>query len=208
MTYEEAVQEIESHEFSARLGIASDFKTFTHIAVSQPSVKELFTQLKKPEIEESLYNRTVDLSRRSIDPSFENPLDKALAIYLWVTDLRNPNLALLMSEHIIHAPQCWWAHKLSKHLRKVRAIRERSEAANHIENMGPVSLYNVGTMKETYGAVLAFNLYPGKKSQMPRRIIFGTDAEVEIWEQQILPDDADQLYKMRRFPPINYEVAV
>jgi len=208
VTYEEAVRDIESHEFSARLGIASDFKTFTHIAASQISVKELFKQLEKPEIEDHLYNRTVDLSWRSIDPRYENSLDKALTIYLWVTDLRNPHLALLMAEHILHAPQCWWAHMLSKHLRRIRPIREMSEAANQIKSIWPISRYEIETIDETYGAVLTFDLYPAKKLVNTPSSIVGTATKVKTWEQPLLPDESPQLLKIGSLPHADYKIEV
>ena len=208
MTFEEAIQDIESHEFAAKLGLASDFKTFTRIAASQISVKELFKQLEKPEIEDRLYNRAVDLSQRSIDPRYENSLDKALTIYLWVTDLRNPHLALLMAEHIIHAPQCWWAHMLSKHLRRIRPLREMSEAANQIKSIGPVSPYEVETIDETYGAILTFDLYPAKKFANTPSSIVGTAAKVKTWEQPLLPDEPAQSLKIRGLSHSDYKVEV
>ena len=49
MTFEEALLDIRSHEFAARLGAASDLRTFLRAAREQESVQTIFGKMSSRE---------------------------------------------------------------------------------------------------------------------------------------------------------------
>lgn len=110
---QDAIWEIESHEFASRLNVASNMETFLRIAEEQDVVRAVFQGLDSPAEQGRLFQRTLELSRSSTDLRYENQWDVALAIYLWLVNLKNPNLAMLMAGIIASVPQCWWATKMS-----------------------------------------------------------------------------------------------
>ena len=84
MSFEESLTEIESHEFAARLNLASDFKTFYRGMLQERSVRDLSQELNSLEKRLRLFLRTIQLARQLVDPRFENQWDATLATYLWV----------------------------------------------------------------------------------------------------------------------------
>jgi len=113
MTMDDAMREIESHEFAARLNVASDLSTFLGIAEKESAVLTLFEELGSPAEQERVFLRTIELSMSSTDIRYENQWDTALTLYLWVTSLKNHALAILMAGVVSRAGQCWWAAKMS-----------------------------------------------------------------------------------------------
>lgn len=113
MIVDDAMREIESHEFAARLNVASDLSTFLSIAEKEDAVLTLFEELDSPAEQERVFRRTMELSTSSTDVRYENQWDTALTLYLWVTSLKNHALAILMAGVVSRADQCWWAAKTS-----------------------------------------------------------------------------------------------
>jgi hypothetical protein len=116
MIIREAMQEIESHEFAARLNVASDFRTFIQAAKSQEAVLTLWQELDSPEKCQQVLYRVFELSRQRVDPRYENPWDTALAVYVWLISSKDLDLARMAAEVAAQAPQCWWATKISRHI--------------------------------------------------------------------------------------------
>lgn len=113
MTVEDAMREIESHGFAARLNVASDLATFLRIAGEEDAVRALLRQLDSPDEQERLFMRALELSMSSTDLRYENQWDTALAVLLWLVSLKSLDLANLMAGVVSKAPQCWWATKMS-----------------------------------------------------------------------------------------------
>jgi len=116
MTFKEALKEIESHAFAARLGVASDLKTFLRAAWNQVELIVLLNELRNEDIQRLLLLRAINLSQEKVDPRFENPSDTALALYVWAAYMKNNDLGKILAQAVTRAPQCWWAKLISRQI--------------------------------------------------------------------------------------------
>jgi hypothetical protein len=115
MTLEQLLQEIESHEFSARLNVASSMQALFANARKEPSVIALYQHMRKSgEACEEVLSVIQDLSHLAVDPRYENPHDTSLAVLLWLTSSAAPDYTYLSADLIDHAPQCWYSKKLAR----------------------------------------------------------------------------------------------
>ena len=113
MIMDDAMTEIESHEFSALVNVASDLSTFLSIAEKENAVLTLMKELDSPVEQQRLFWHTIELSMSSTDIRYENQWDTALALYLWAASFKNHRLAMLMAGVVSRASRCWWAAKMS-----------------------------------------------------------------------------------------------
>lgn len=114
MTFLEALREIESFEFSARVNVASDFKTFLEIASTESAVSDLSDALKNEVLCEKLLSHVLELCKREYDVRYENPLDAALTIYLWLMGKKDFKLTKIMAESVARIQQGWWSLRLAQ----------------------------------------------------------------------------------------------
>ncbi len=122
MSFEEAIREVESFEFSARVNIASDFRTFLRAVSEQPAFHALFAELGRLDNGLRLITHVIEIARRPVNPDYENPWDTALTVFLWLISQRAPSFADLAAEAVSQAQQCWWATLLSQHMLKSKPI--------------------------------------------------------------------------------------
>lgn len=113
MTFDEALRDIESLEFAARVNIASDLRTFLRIAGDQESVRTVLSEIASEEKQQRVLSQALRLSRLQVDLRYENPWDSALAVYLWVLSLKVLPLAQVAAEAAVQAPRCWWAFRVA-----------------------------------------------------------------------------------------------
>jgi len=113
MTLAEAMKEIESHTFAAKLSVASNFQTFWIAARAEESVRYLSKELDKQVNLSRVFKRIGELSRQEMDLRYENQWDTALAVYLLLIKRRDIILAKMAAEMVARVPQCWWASKIS-----------------------------------------------------------------------------------------------
>lgn len=116
MTFDEALKEIESPEFSARLNLASDFKGFFHAVELEKAIGIALSHLCLLSNMTKLLRRISELTRQNVDLRYENPWDNTLTVYLWILNVRDVNIAKIAAEKVAETPQCWWATKYAKHL--------------------------------------------------------------------------------------------
>ena len=119
MSWEEALTEIGSHAFAAKLNVVSSMRDFFSAASKEHSVIELLGEMRASgELREEVVGRIYDLSRLKVDPRYENPLDTSLATLLWMTYLssREPDILQNAAVLVDRAPQCWYAKKLARRL--------------------------------------------------------------------------------------------
>lgn len=114
MTLDEALRDIESLEFAARVNIASDLRTFLRVAGDQESVRTVLSGITSEENQQRVLLETLRLSRLQVDLRYENPWDSALAVLLWVLSLKALPLARVAAEAAVQAPQCWWALRVAE----------------------------------------------------------------------------------------------
>lgn len=107
---------IESYEFLAQVGVASDLRTFQHAIQRHPAVLALSQHLAFSTPRKQLLGRIFRLSKLRIDPRYENAADTPLAVYLSLLAQQHPPVAALAAEIVSHIPQCWWADKTARHI--------------------------------------------------------------------------------------------
>lgn len=124
MTFEEALFDIRGHEFAARLGVASDLRTFLRAAGKQDSVQTIFDEMSSGETSEESQRHVLceilRLSRLRVDFRFQNPWDSALAALVWALSRVNLPLARLAVEAVMKAPQCWWAPRVADNIFEIK----------------------------------------------------------------------------------------
>lgn len=117
MNWEEALSEIESYEFNARLNVVSSMPAFFRAAAQEPAVLELYGRMPESgDVREEALGRIHDLSRLEVDRRYENPNDTPLAILLWLTWFAAPDFAGIAADIVDRAPQCWYAKKLARRI--------------------------------------------------------------------------------------------
>ena len=117
MNWEEALSEIESYEFNARLNVVSSMPAFFRAAAQEPAVLELYGRMPESgDVREEALGRIHDLSRLEVDRRYENPNDTPLAILLWLTWFAAPDYAGIAADLVDRAPQCWYAKKLARRI--------------------------------------------------------------------------------------------
>ena len=126
MTPREAMALIESNDFIAQVGIASDLRTLHNSLRQHPAFQYLSQHLGSPAVRKTLFARISQLSTLRIDPRFEHPADTPLTIYLSILIQSDPPLAALAAEIVSQAPQCWWAAKTAIHILLGKQVRNSS----------------------------------------------------------------------------------
>jgi len=117
MNWQEALSEIESYEFNARLNVVSSMPAFFRAATNEPAVLELYSCMPESgDVREEALGRIHDLSRLEVDRRYENPNDTPLAILLWLTWFAAPDYADIAADLVDRAPQCWYAKKLARRI--------------------------------------------------------------------------------------------
>jgi hypothetical protein len=105
---------MESHEFSAIVNLASDFKTFVRILASEKPVQDLAEEMREAKVRAAVSERALALVKDQGEEGYEHPWDSALAAYLWLLADKDPELAKVAAATIAQAPRCWWARKLAE----------------------------------------------------------------------------------------------
>jgi len=117
MSLRDLIQEVESHEFSGKLNMASDFRLFLRLANREESVRSLVgTMRSSGDHTEEILGRINDLTHLSIDPRYEHPYDAALAVYLWALYFAGSELSFSAANLVDGAPQCWYSKKLARRI--------------------------------------------------------------------------------------------
>ena len=131
MTFEEALHDIESHEFAAHVNLASDLATFLRIANDHESVRTLLSGIVSIDRQKHLLSEVLRLSRLEVDIRYENPWDSALAVFLWVLSLRSPRLAPVAAEATIQTRQCWWALRVAHGILRESLLQSTQASERH-----------------------------------------------------------------------------
>ncbi len=111
MSLQSTLQNIESHEFAARLGIANTLDMFYLLAQQEAPVKELIEVLKNQDEASHLVAHVTSLLSEREDVRYRNSRDSALAVCIWALDKTQPELAKLLAANVLNAPRLWWARK-------------------------------------------------------------------------------------------------
>jgi hypothetical protein len=112
MKLKEMFEKIESYDFAAYVGIASDLRIFFIAASEQAVVKELIEALDSQDTLQALFFRIYLLSQQDIAEDYRHPHDIALAIYLWLISKKELKLAKLAADCTLQAKNLFWARKV------------------------------------------------------------------------------------------------
>jgi len=194
MNIDEAIAEIESTSMVARLGVASDFRTFVAGIKLEPAVHFLYESMHDPKPVGRVLSRISALSRRHADCRYENPWDTALAVYLWMVAHRDRERAKLAAAIVSQAPQCWWATKLSRKLLEEPDWLAIPQSTGHGE----------GTI-EGFAETVHANSTSGEG--VYRTQFLSNVDDVEVWSSLLRPV-ADASQSGRHVWPLGGEISV
>ena len=113
MSFSSALQEIESHNFAARLGVANTDNMLQALAAQENCVKELVSLIRDPSEASKLVAHGSSLIREQDDVRYRNPRDTAIAVYIWALAQTHPLLGRLLAAEATRAARLWWARKIS-----------------------------------------------------------------------------------------------
>lgn len=116
MNISEAMREVESHQFAARLNLASDLKTFLRAAKMEEGVTTLLEEMTSPDKRAGVLSRIVRISQNRVDRRYENPWDVSLAVYFWILTFTDLEFAKVAAQSIEHTGNCWWARQIADQL--------------------------------------------------------------------------------------------
>ena len=106
-----ALQEVESHDFAARLGVANNLEMLFALAEQEQSVKELLALLQNGDEANRLLSHVISLLREQEDVRYLNSRDVAVAVCIWALGRTQPALARLLASEVLSAPRVWWARR-------------------------------------------------------------------------------------------------
>jgi hypothetical protein len=124
--------EIEGHEFSARVNVASDFKTFLRAVSQEQAARRLVEHLADPETQMAVLSRVFELTSVRIDPRYQHPWDTPLAVYLWALSLTSQVFAGLAAVIVFEAPQTWFARRMARYGMLNEQVRNASGSTEHV----------------------------------------------------------------------------
>jgi hypothetical protein len=111
VNFSTVLQQIESHDFAARLGVANNLEMLYALAAQEQGVRELTALLRDHTVATQLLAHVVSIIREQEDVRYRNPRDAAIAAYIWMFAQAQPALALLAAGAALSAPRLWWAKK-------------------------------------------------------------------------------------------------
>ncbi len=114
MTFEQAINTIESHGFAAEVNIASDLKTFVRVLGKHPAVTKIRSCLSLLNGVQRVNSRIEELLKAQSEVGFEHPNDAAIAAYVWIIASVGPELAHPIARLVPEKPEFWWARKVAK----------------------------------------------------------------------------------------------
>jgi len=148
VTLAEAITSIESNEFAARVGVASDWNNLVAALENADAVVDV---LRDPSNARRIAERVVDLASREVDPRYENPLDFALTAYIVVLSRLDRSLAELAAAVVLRIPQLWWASKVARQT-LLEAKTASTAAIHNVAPERPVVSDNVPAFKSAHNS--------------------------------------------------------
>jgi hypothetical protein len=115
MTVRVLFDAIESHEFAAKVGIASSRSLFLGIVEADISYRELYDLVRRDNYAaEAVLARIKRLSELRYDRKFQHPHDVALAVYCWIVFRGVPVYSSVAVDFINSTNDTWWATKIAE----------------------------------------------------------------------------------------------
>ena len=131
MSFSAALQQIESHDFAAHLGVANNLEMLYTLAGQEQVVKELTTSLLDYTVAVRLLTHVGSIIQEQEDVRFRNPRDAAIAVYIWALAQSQPALAGLAASAALNAPRLWWAKRAALNVTSGTWMEGTAEAGAH-----------------------------------------------------------------------------
>ena len=117
MTWQEALEEIQSAEFDVNLNVVSGTNAFFRAISREPAVIEAFLLMQQSgELREDVYGRIFGLAQEETDPQYQNPNDTALSVLLWLTRFTAPEIVNVAATLVDQTPRCWYSKELAQRI--------------------------------------------------------------------------------------------
>jgi len=131
VSFSAALQQIESHDFAAHLGVANNLEMLYTLAGQEQVVKELTTSLLDYTVAVRLLTHVGSIIQEQEDVRFRNPRDAAIAVYIWALAQSQPALAGLAASAALNAPRLWWAKRAALNVTSGTWMEGTAEAGAH-----------------------------------------------------------------------------
>jgi hypothetical protein len=138
MTFEETLRELETPRLAARLGVVSTPRSLERAIASESSVRRLLGMLSSPNNRRRLYGHLMQLLNQPSDDRFAHPMDLALAVYIRLLDIADPELGEMAAVETRQRPNLWWTRALAATILAKSAQRTRTVRTEQISD--PTSL--------------------------------------------------------------------
>lgn len=102
---------IESHDFSARVNLASSLSLALLALRKEPDVRALTRAAGKAVVRRGIALRALELAAMDVDVRYENPNDVALLTYLTVLRGADRRLAFMVAASVKRAIGLWWTER-------------------------------------------------------------------------------------------------
>jgi len=130
VSFSAALQQIESHDFAAHLGVANNLEMLYTLAGQEQVVKELTTSLLDYTVAVRLLTHVGSIFRTG-RRSFSESRDAAIAVYIWALAQSQPALAGLAASAALNAPRLWWAKRAALNVTSGTWMEGTAEAGAH-----------------------------------------------------------------------------
>jgi hypothetical protein len=107
---------IESGVFAAEIGLVGGYKHLIRVLENDRPISSLASLIEDRDSAERCLNRILEISAYPIDARFKNPLDGALAAYLFALAAIHPDLGRIAAPAVLRCPNCWWAKRLASEM--------------------------------------------------------------------------------------------
>jgi hypothetical protein len=115
MTTQEAMSDVESLGFSARVNIASSYGVFRSVLEDSEAVGFLLSQTESTDACLELLWRIQSLSEE-VEEHYRHRYDAALAAYVFVLSQKHEGVARTAARNLVRRDDMWWARIISGHL--------------------------------------------------------------------------------------------
>jgi hypothetical protein len=107
---------IESSRFTAEIGVVSTPRSFVAAIEKHAIIIELLSKLNESSCRQDVFKRLIFLLDKPADRRYCHPNDLAMAIYLRVLEISDPQLAIDAADLTLATPSLWWARSIAQHI--------------------------------------------------------------------------------------------
>lgn len=184
--FKDTIQSIESPQFAARFGFASDLPSFTNALARDDTIAEVIGLLSKDsECVDLFIQKIRDLSGMHFDSCYENPNDIPIAAYGWALVAAYPEISGVIADLLSTVANSWWSGKLAAH------IRQRDRQTDHSAYNTYVVIHQNAPNVRIYQEPFADTYIPAKSSAYLRHYKIALAHQVVVKHVAL---DVDQSY--------------